>query len=252
MLRFLKRAWVPLVVVVAVALGGVTVNRLRGIFGSDAIFTATGSSAEPLQPSHLKQVTYEVYGRSDNRKRELPEERPAGAGELHRLAVDLHDHDDGARRDRQRCGTRQQRQHWVSHHCQRRGQRRAILGRAPRSNFLSGKGRMITEIEARPKYMRFVRRFAVPILIAWLLLTVALNVLVPPIESVARNHAVTMSPQDAPAMIAAKRIGEKYHESDSDSISMIVLESDKPLGEQAHRYYDGLVQKLQADQQHNC
>ena len=61
--------------------------------------------------------------------------------------------------------------------------------------------------EPRPKFMRFVRRFAVPILIAWLLLTVALNVLVPPIESVARNHAVTMSPQDAPAMIAAKRIG---------------------------------------------
>ena len=32
-------------------------------------------------------------------------------------------------------------------------------------------------------------------------------------------------------MIAAKRIGEKYHESDSDSIAMIVLESDKPLGD---------------------
>ena len=65
MLTFLKRVWVPLVVVLAVVLGGVTVTRLRGIFGSDAIFTATGSSAEPLEPSHLKQVTYEVYGRSD-------------------------------------------------------------------------------------------------------------------------------------------------------------------------------------------
>ncbi|MGO9069834.1 MMPL/RND family transporter [Mycobacterium sp.] len=109
---------------------------------------------------------------------------------------------------------------------------------------------MSTDNEARPKFMRFVRRFAVPILIAWLLLTVALNVLVPPIESVARNHAVTMSPQDAPAMIAAKRIGEKYHESDSDSIAMIVLESDKQLGDQAHRYYDGLMKKLQADPKH--
>jgi Mycobacterium membrane protein len=60
----LKRAWVPLVVVAAVVLGGVAVDRLRGIFGSDAIFTATGSSAEPLEPSHIKQVTYEVYGPS--------------------------------------------------------------------------------------------------------------------------------------------------------------------------------------------
>ena len=109
---------------------------------------------------------------------------------------------------------------------------------------------MNTDHDARPKFMRFVRRFAVPIIVAWLLLTVAVNVLVPPIESVARNHAVTMSPQDAPAMIAAKRIGEKFHESDSDSIAMIVLESDKKLGEEAHRYYDGLVKKLQADPTH--
>ena len=65
MLTFFKRAWVPLVVVVAVVLGGVAVSRLRGVFGSDAIFTATGSSAEPLEPSHLKRVTYEVYGPSD-------------------------------------------------------------------------------------------------------------------------------------------------------------------------------------------
>jgi hypothetical protein len=65
MLTFFKRAWVPLVVVVAVVLGGVAVSRLRGVFGSDAIFTATGSSAEPLEPSHLKRVTYEIYGPSD-------------------------------------------------------------------------------------------------------------------------------------------------------------------------------------------
>ncbi len=90
---------------------------------------------------------------------------------------------------------------------------------------------MSTDNDARPKFMRFVRRFAVPIIIGWLLLTVAVNVLVPQIESVARDHAVTMSPQDAPAMIAAKHIGAKFQESDSDSIAMIVLESDKELGE---------------------
>ena len=65
MFIFLKRAWIPLVVVVAVALGGVAVSRLRGLFGSEEIFTATGSSAEPLEPSHLKRVTYEVYGPTD-------------------------------------------------------------------------------------------------------------------------------------------------------------------------------------------
>jgi hypothetical protein len=64
MSTFLKRTWVPLVVVTAVALGGIAVDRLRGVFGSDAIFTSTGTSAEPLEASHVKRVTYEVYGPS--------------------------------------------------------------------------------------------------------------------------------------------------------------------------------------------
>lgn len=62
MLTILKRTWVPLVVVAAVAFGGVAVEQLRGVFGSEEIFSATGSSAEPLVPSHVKQVTYEVFG----------------------------------------------------------------------------------------------------------------------------------------------------------------------------------------------
>ena len=109
---------------------------------------------------------------------------------------------------------------------------------------------MSSDHNTRPAYMRFIRRFAWPIIIGWLLLTVAMNVLVPQIESVARNHAVTMSPQDAPALIAAKQIGATYHESDSDSIAMIVLEGDQKLGAEARAYYDGLVQALRADTKH--
>jgi len=67
----------------------------------------------------------------------------------------------------------------------------------------------------RPAYMRWVRRLAWPLIIFWLLLTVGLNVLVPPIESVARDHAVTMSPQDAPSLIAAKHIGKTCGSSGS-------------------------------------
>ena len=108
MLTFLKRAWVPLVVVVAVVLGGVAVSRLRGVFGSDAIFSATGSSAEPLEPSHLKRVTYEVYGPSDTTgsvsyldTKAQPERRTSPA------CPGLSRHDDGAGRDRERGGTGQ-------------------------------------------------------------------------------------------------------------------------------------------------
>ena len=33
-------------------------------------------------------------------------------------------------------------------------------------------------------------------------------------------------------------------------IAMIVLESDQPLGDDAHHFYDGLIQKLEADKKH--
>jgi RND superfamily putative drug exporter len=103
---------------------------------------------------------------------------------------------------------------------------------------------------ARPAYMRWVRRLAWPLIIFWLLLTVGLNVLVPPIESVAREHAVTMSPQDAPSLIAAKHIGATFDEFDSDSMVMLVLEGQTELGADAHRYYDTLIEKLSADPEH--
>ena len=54
-----------MIVVAAVAFGGLAVDRLRGVFGSDAIFTETGSSAEPLVAFNLKRVTYEVSELSD-------------------------------------------------------------------------------------------------------------------------------------------------------------------------------------------
>ncbi len=101
-----------------------------------------------------------------------------------------------------------------------------------------------------PLLMRAIRGFAIPIILAWLLMTVAVNVIVPPIESVARTHALTMTPQDAPSMIAAKHIGATFHESDSDSMVMVVLESNKELGDEAHAYYDRLVNRLAADAKH--
>ncbi|MGV0626297.1 MMPL/RND family transporter [Mycolicibacter minnesotensis] len=102
----------------------------------------------------------------------------------------------------------------------------------------------------RPGYMRAVRRLAWPLVIFWLLLTVGLNVLVPPIESVARDNAVTMSPQDAPSMIAAKHIGATFGEFDSDAMVMLVLEGETELGPEAHRYYDNVITKLRADHEH--
>lgn len=47
-----------------------------------------------------------------------------------------------------------------------------------------------------------------------------------------------------------RHIGKVFHEYDSDSAPMIVLEGDKPLGDDAHRFYDALVGKLEHDTKH--
>ena len=104
--------------------------------------------------------------------------------------------------------------------------------------------------ETRTRIPRTIRALAVPIILVWVAYTAAVNLLVPQVEKVGMANAVSMSPQDAPAVIAAKRMGQKFGESSSDSIAMVVLIGDQPLGEAAHRYYATLVDKFKADTKH--
>ena len=91
---------------------------------------------------------------------------------------------------------------------------------------------------------------SVPIVLAWLALLFVLNTMVPQLEEVGKDHQVSMSPKDAPSMQAMSNMGRLFGESDSDSIAMLILEGDEPLGQDAHDYYDGLVEKLRADDKH--
>jgi RND superfamily putative drug exporter len=107
-----------------------------------------------------------------------------------------------------------------------------------------------THFGAHPIIPRMIRVFSVPILLGWLALTVIVNAVVPQLEVVGQTHAVSMAPNDAPSMQAMKRAGQDFHEFDSNSSAMIVLEGDQPLGADAHHYYDGLIQRLEADKKH--
>ena len=104
--------------------------------------------------------------------------------------------------------------------------------------------------EKRTGLPRAIRRLAVPIILVWVAFTAATNLLVPQVEKVGMANAVSMSPQDAPAVIAAKRMGEKFQESTSDSIAMVVLVGEEPLGESAREYYRTLIGKFEADTKH--
>ncbi|WP_264079026.1 MMPL/RND family transporter [Mycobacterium szulgai] len=102
----------------------------------------------------------------------------------------------------------------------------------------------------QPVIARVIRKLSVPIILAWVGIVVVLTVAVPPLEKVGQDHSVAPSPPEAPSLIAAKRIGKVFKESDSDNVAMIVLESEQPLGDAAHRYYDSLVRDLKADTKH--
>ncbi|GJF08938.1 putative membrane protein, MmpS [Mycolicibacterium cyprinidarum] len=56
------RAWIPLVLVVVLAIGGFTVWRVRGIFGSHELPTYAGSMSEDSNKSDPRRVRYEVFG----------------------------------------------------------------------------------------------------------------------------------------------------------------------------------------------
>jgi RND superfamily putative drug exporter len=97
---------------------------------------------------------------------------------------------------------------------------------------------------------KWIRRLAVPIILGWIALVVVLNVAVPQLEVVGQMRSVSMSPSEAPSVIAMKRTGQVFEEFKSDSAVMIVLEGDAPLGGDAHRFYDEMVDKLEADTAH--
>lgn len=101
-----------------------------------------------------------------------------------------------------------------------------------------------------PLLARTIHRLSVPIVLAWLAITLTVSIAVPPLEQVEKEHQVSVSPKDAPAIQAMKRMGEDFKESDSDSVAMIVLEGQQPLGDDAHTYYDHLVRELENDPNH--
>jgi putative drug exporter of the RND superfamily len=108
----------------------------------------------------------------------------------------------------------------------------------------------IAKHAARPAIPRFIRRFAVPIILGWIAIVAVLNTVVPQLDIVGQMRSVSMSPDDAQSVIATKHMGEVFREYKSNSSVMIVLEGQNPLGKDAHAYYDQIVKKLDADTKH--
>ncbi|OBJ09023.1 hypothetical protein A5659_16685 [Mycobacterium sp. 1165196.3] len=102
----------------------------------------------------------------------------------------------------------------------------------------------------RPFIPKMVRALAIPIILFWALLAVTTNTFMPQVERVAEELAGPMVPHYAPSQRALLHIGEKFHESNSTNLTMVVFEANRRLGDQDHRYYDDLMRRLQNDTKH--
>ncbi|OBK43266.1 RND family transporter [Mycobacterium sp. 1081908.1] len=109
---------------------------------------------------------------------------------------------------------------------------------------------MSTEVPKTPFAARMVRRLSVPIILGWVAIALVVSFGVPSLESVAEQRSVPMSPKDAPSVQAITRMGKDFKESDSDSFALIILEGDEPLGDDAHKYYERLIRRLETDTKH--
>lgn len=58
----LKRAWVPLVLVVTVTLSGVVMTRMHSVFGTHRSIDASGEGVDEIVQFNLKRVVYELFG----------------------------------------------------------------------------------------------------------------------------------------------------------------------------------------------
>ena len=58
----MRRLWIPLLILLVIGAGGLTVLRLHGIFGSEKRPTYADSQINDAKPFDPKHLTYEVFG----------------------------------------------------------------------------------------------------------------------------------------------------------------------------------------------
>jgi putative drug exporter of the RND superfamily len=101
-----------------------------------------------------------------------------------------------------------------------------------------------------PFLPRMIHRLALPIVLIWLGIVFVTNTISPQLEVVSKAHSVSQSPKDAVSFQSMMHVGKTFNEFSSDSSAMVLLEGDKPLGAEAHRYYDEIVKRLEQDKKH--
>ncbi|MFC7506131.1 MMPL family transporter, partial [Nocardioides sp. GCM10030258] len=107
---------------------------------------------------------------------------------------------------------------------------------------------MGTENDAVARYARFVVRRAGWVVLAWLALTVVMNVAVPQLEEIAGQDSSPMVPHDAPSIRAVASMNSAFSSGDAQSFIVVAMERTSGLTAADQRYAESLVTDLTTDE----
>ncbi|MFV9636036.1 MmpS family transport accessory protein [Mycobacterium neumannii] len=62
MLRKARKVWLPIVIIVVVAIAGFTVSRIRTFFGAEGVIVTPRVFADDPEPFDPKVIKYEIFG----------------------------------------------------------------------------------------------------------------------------------------------------------------------------------------------
>ncbi len=96
-------------------------------------------------------------------------------------------------------------------------------------------------------YARFAVRRAGWVVLAWLAVTVVMNVAVPQLEEIAGRDSSPMVPRDAPSMRAVELMNQEFSNGDAESFIVVAMERTSGLTRADRTYAESLVTGLAAD-----
>lgn len=97
---------------------------------------------------------------------------------------------------------------------------------------------------------RFIHRYALWVIGAWLVLAGVANIFVPQFERVVATHEVPLLPADAASSLAVQRSAAAFSEKPTDNIEYVVLERRGPLTEADKAFYRQVITALRGDSRH--
>ncbi len=88
--KVVRNAWLPLLIVAVLVVGGFTVARVKSFFGAENAAGVTSARVDDSKPFKPKVVKYEIFGSAPPRQRELSgSQRRAAAGGRGAAALDV-------------------------------------------------------------------------------------------------------------------------------------------------------------------